>query len=381
MPWRRSARPRQSLQARLALLYGFCFVLSGAVLLAFVDLPLLTVRNTVPGPGQNPHTSAGASSGPQYDTNLHQILAYSVIALAVMVVLSLPLGWLIAGRALQPLRAITTSARIISAGNLHERLGIDGPYDEFRQLGDTLDDLFGRLEAAFEAQRHFVANASHELRTPLTAERAILQVALSDPQASVVTLREACQNVLALGEQQERLIEALLVLAAVERGIDQHEPFDLPAVVEKTIESRRAEAERQGIDIDVTLAAASASGHPRLVESLVANLVENAVRHNVPGGRMEVTTTTIAGQASLTVRNTGPVIPHDQIERLFRPFQRLGTERVGRIGGPAGGHGLGLAIAEAIARAHGATLSASARAGGGLVIEARFPAPESRTPH
>jgi signal transduction histidine kinase len=380
MSGRRSPRPRQALRTRLALLYGLFFVLSGAVLLAFVDLPLLTVRNTVPVPGQNPHTSVGASSGLQHDTNLHQILTYSAIALTVMAALSLLLGWLIAGRALQPLRAITTSARIISAGNLHERLGIDGPYDEFRQLGDTLDDLFGRLEAAFEAQRHFVANASHELRTPLTAERAILQVALSDPQATVVTLREACQDVLALGEQQERLIEALLALATSERGIEQRESFDLAAVVEKTIEARRPEAERQGIDIDVTLAAASASGDPRLVESLVANLIENALRHNVPDGRMEVTTTTVAGLASLTVRNTGPAIPPDQIERLFRPFQRLGTERVGRTGGP-GGHGLGLAIVDAIARAHGATLSASARTGGGLAIEARFPAPESQEPH
>jgi signal transduction histidine kinase len=366
------ARPRRALRTRLAVLYGvFCFV-SGTVLIAFVDLPLLTVGDTVPVPDGS---SLGVPPSPRHETNIHQVFLYSAIALGVLAVLSLPLGWLIAGRALRPLRAITLSARVISAGNLHERLDIDGPYDEFRQLGETLDDLFGRLEAAFEAQRHFVANASHELRTPLTAERAILQVALSDPDADSATLREACHEVLALGARQERLIEALLDLATGERGIEQREVFDLATVVEKAVETRRPAADLRSIDIEVTLTAAPVSGDPRLVESLVANLVENALRHNVVSGRVEVTTTTVAGQASLLVRNTGPAVPPDQVDRLFQPFQRLAAERVGHTAEAAGGHGLGLAIVDAIARAHDATRTASARAGGGLDIEVRFPSP------
>ena len=376
MAERRSPRPRQALRTRLALLYGIFFFLSSAVLIAFVGLPFLTVSDSVAVPGQNAH----ASRGPQHDTNIHQILIYSAVALAMMAVLSLPLGWLVAGRALQPLRAIMLSARIISAGNLHERLDIDGPDDELRQLGETLNDLFSRLEAAFETQRHFVANASHELRTPLTAERTVLQVALSDPEASVATLREACHDVLALGAQQERLIEALLTLATSERGIEHREVSDLATVVERTIAACRPEAERRGITIDVTLDTALASGDPRLLESLAANLVENALRHNVAGGRAQVTTATIAGQASMAVRNTGPAIPADQIERLLRPFQRLGTERVAQPGRPVGGHGLGLAIVDAIARAHEATLTASARTGGGLDIEVRFPPAQCHEP-
>ena len=141
-----------------------------------------------------------------------------------------PGGWLIAGRLLRPLRTITATARDISASNLNRRLSLDGRDDEFAELGETLDDLFGRLEASFESQRHFVANASHELRTPLTAERTLLQVALADPDATAPTLRAACEQVLALGDQQERLIEALLTLATSEGGIEQWEPFDLAAV-------------------------------------------------------------------------------------------------------------------------------------------------------
>ena len=230
-------------------------------------------------------------------------------------------GWLIAGRLLRPLRTITATARDISASNLNRRLALDGRDDEFAELGETLDDLFGRLEASFESQRHFVANASHELRTPLTAERTLLQVALADPDATAQTLRSACEQVLALGDQQERLIEALLTLATSERGIEQWEPFDLAAVAWHVVTIRREEAERRGVHIETRLAAAPATGDPSLAESLVANLVDNAIRHNSSDGTAEISTAAAGGQATIRVRNTGAVIPPEQLDRLFQPFR------------------------------------------------------------
>jgi signal transduction histidine kinase len=286
-----------------------------------------------------------------------------------MVVISFVLGWLIAGRFLRPLRTITATARDISASNLNRRLSLNGRTDEFKDLAETLDDLFERLESSFESQRRFVANASHELRTPLTAERTLLQVALADPDATAETLRSICHDVLALGEQQERLIEALLTLASSERGIEQREPFDLAEIARQVLLSRHQEAQRLGIQVYTTLATAQATGDPSLVESLVANLVDNALRHNVAGGRIAIATTTTAGHASITVRNTGTVIPPTEVERLFQPFQQLGGERIRHTGGL----GLGLAIVRAIASAHGATLIPHAHPEGGLDIEVTFP--------
>jgi signal transduction histidine kinase len=354
-------RPRRTLRMQLTLLYAGPFLISGAALLG---IPLLGVKETAPANGQGgPPAAAGRGS------DLHQLFTLSAIGLAVMVVISLGLGWLIAGRFLRPLRTITATARNISASNLHRRLGLTGRDDEFKDLAETLDDLFGRLEAAFEAQRHFVANASHELRTPLTAERTLLQVALADPYVTVDKLRSACQDVLALGEQQERLIEALLTLASSEQGIEQREAFDLGEIAREAVGAREQEALRRGIRLDVTPAPARAAGDPNLVRSLVANLVDNAVRHNASGGRVEVATTTTPQGARITVRNTGPVIPPTEVERLFQPFRRLGSQRIRY----ADGHGLGLAIVRAIAGAHGAALHPRARPGGGLDIEVTFP--------
>jgi signal transduction histidine kinase len=367
---RRSGR---SLRARLTLLYAGFFLAAGAILLVLADLPLLTVRRTVqaPGTGARAHVAGGASVNLQTSTNLGQLAVYSGIALAVMAVLCLPLGYLLADRVLRPLRAITASARIISAGNLHERLGLDAPFDEFTQLGEALDELFGRLETAFEAQRHFVANASHELRTPLTAQRTLLQVALADPAADAETLRTTGEQLLDLGAHQERLIEALLTLAGSERGLEQHDRFDLADIAEQVLLTRRQDAERRAVRIDATLTAAPIAGDPSLVRSLVANLVDNALRYNVPEGKVEISTATTGGRPSLTVGNTGPVIPPGQIEALFQPFQRLGGQRIRH----SDGHGLGLAIVRAIAIAHGAALTTRARPEGGLDIQVTFPAP------
>jgi signal transduction histidine kinase len=354
------------LRTRLALFYGGLFLAASAVLLIFAALPAVQIKKT---------SRVGAGHpGVHSASNLHQVLGYSGIALAAAAVVAAALGWLAADRALRPLRAITRSARAISVSNLRERLSLNASYAEFAELGETLDDLYGRLEASFESQRRFVANASHELRTPLAAERTVLQVALADPDATAETLRSACEELLILGEQQERLIDALLTLASSQQGIDRWEPTDIAAITASVIAGRTEEAMRRGIHIDAALAPAVALGDPRLVESMVANLVDNALRHNLPGGSAEVGTGMTAGLATVSVANTGLVIPAAEIDRLFQPFQQLGTDRVGRGGRDdrGGGHGLGLAIVRAIAVAHGAALTARARPGGGLTIEVSF---------
>jgi signal transduction histidine kinase len=350
--------PRVTLRVQLALLYAG-FLTCGAALLL---VPILTIHQAVPE-GADGRVLAGI----QANTDAQVIRA--VATLAGLIMLSLAAGWLIAGRFLRPLRTITVTAQDISARNLNRRLALTGRNDEFKDLGDTLDGLFERLEASFESQRHFVANASHELRTPLAAERTLLQVTLADPEATVDTLRETCQQVLVLGDQQERLIEALLTLASSERGVEQWEPFELADIAGQVIDERRQEAERRGIHLQAALTAAPATGDPSLAESLVANLVDNAIRHNVPGGRAEVSTTMTDGRAVIRVTNTGTVIPPAELDRLFQPFQQLGHERI-RHGDR---YGLGLAIVRAIAAAHKATITATARPEGGLDLEVSFP--------
>jgi signal transduction histidine kinase len=349
-----------SLRTRLTLLYAGLFLVMAVVMLA---VPLLSVSET---------TEVGSSAPPVVrhpGWPLIPHLSVLLISLAVAVAVSLWLGWLFSGRLLRPLRAIVATARDISATNLSRRLRTSRRDDEFSQLGQTLNDLFARLEASFESQRHFVANAAHELRTPLTAERTVLQVALGDPDASATTLRAACDEVLRLGEQQEKLIDALLTLASSERGISHAKPFDLADVARAAIRDTK---------IAARLGPAPAEGDPRLAESLAANLAGNAIRHNVPGGWAEIETGTAAGRAFLRVRNTGPVIPPAEVGRLFQPFQRLGGERVRRD--RDSGYGLGLAIVRAIAAAHAARISASPRPGGGLDITVIFP-PRSQASH
>jgi signal transduction histidine kinase len=368
--------PRRTLRAQLALLYAAVFCTSAAALaaVAVIFKPNFLVGSSCqaaphtpshPMPcGQPAHLSFTGTIAHDASQNVA-----GVAVVAVMVALALMVGWLIADRVLQPLRTITATARDISARNLHQRLALDGPGDEFRQLGETLDGLFGRLEASFQAQRRFVANASHELRTPLTAERTVLQVALANPDATAQTLRSACEKALKWGDQQERLIESLLTLASSERGVERWESFDLADIARKVILDRHHEAERRDIRIDATLTAAPATGDPALAESLMANLASNAIRHNLDGGRVEIATTITDGQAVLTVSNTGPLVPPDEVDRLFQPFQRLGTQRIRH----ASGHGLGLAIVRAIVSVHGAALTPKARAEGGLDITVSFP--------
>jgi signal transduction histidine kinase len=306
---------------------------------------------------------------------LHQLFMKSGVALALMAAVSILLGWIFAGRVLRPLRTITERAREISASNLDERVALAGPDDELTQLADTFDDLLGRLETAFSAQRQFVANAAHELRTPLTRAQTLGEVALGDPAATVDSLRASHARVLAAGRQQERLIEALLTLARSERGLDEREPFDLASVTAAMLHGRNREAKRRGLYVHATLEAAETAGDPRLAERLVANLLDNALRYNVEHGRIDVTTTARAGRALLSVVNTGPTIPPKEVDRLFRPFQRLGAERTDQ----SDGLGLGLSIVRAIAAAHQATLRGEAQPNGGLEIEVGFPS-RSRIP-
>ena len=352
---------RRTLRVQLTLLYAVPFMLSGAALLT---IPLFGIRQSAPANG----SGGGGVPPAQPDDSAHSLLGATALGYAAMVLVSLALGWLIAGRFLRPLQVITATARDISATNLHRRLGIEGRTNEFAELANTLDDLFERLERSFDSQRRFVANASHELRTPLTAERTLLQVALADPDADVSTLRAVCQETLDLGRLQERLIAGLLTLATSEQGVQHREPADLADLVASAVGERRPEARRLGLQLRTDLAAAPISGDLILVESLIANLLDNALRHNVAGGQVLATTTADDAGARIVVENSGPVIPPDEVERLFEPFQRLGGQRLRHDG-----HGLGLAIVRAIATAHGARVVPVARPDGGLRIEVTFP--------
>ncbi|HEX6489894.1 MAG TPA: ATP-binding protein [Gaiellaceae bacterium] len=373
--------PRNTIRLRLTLLYGALFLVSGAVLLAITyifvahrlnngGLFITTGKPVLGNPGLGlPGGTASLTPAQvtvvaqrQSNAALHQLVIQSGFALGIMAVASIWLGWLVAGRALRPLRTITTAAREISAGSLHRRLALAGPDDELKQLGKTFDELLARLEASFDAQRRFVANASHELRTPLTLERAQIEVALADPDSSVETLTEMAQRVLATNEQQERLIEALLTLSRSQRGLDRHERISLVAVIEEAL----ATVDHGGLTVTSDLQPAHTTGDPRLVERLAVNLIGNAVSHNVPKGRVAVRTASSNGRALLAVENTGPLIAPEEVERLFQPFQR--RERTS-----ANGSGLGLSIVDSIAAAHDASVTAEPLAGGGLRIAVAFP--------
>jgi signal transduction histidine kinase len=312
---------------------------------------------------------AGSVQTAQRAADSHQLLVNSGVALAIVAVLALLAGWLVAGRMLRPIRTITRTAQRISSASLHERLALDGPPDELKELGDTLDELFGRLDAAFEAQRHFVANASHELRTPLTAERNLLQVALDDPNTSAESWRSTAKELLDSNDEHKHLIEALLALASSEGALEQRERTDLADICRTTLPRPGLETERLALQVDTALHPAPLDGDPRLVERLVTNLIDNATCHNVEGGHVHISTDATDGGAVLRVTNTGPIIAPGEIDRLFRPFQRLDPRRTHH----KGGHGLGLSIVRAIATSHEAVVNARPLPGGGLSVTVTFP--------
>jgi signal transduction histidine kinase len=368
---------------RLTLLYGSLFLASGAALLVVTYLLMaeFTSANNATGGSTTGSRPGGIERLPPSAVSLpaqqeaavrHDFLLGSAIALAIMVIVAIWLGWLVAGRVLRPLRLMTAAAQRISEVNLHERLALRGPDDELKDLGDTIDGLLGRLEGAFDAQRRFVANASHELRTPLTVERVMLETALADPDAGADSLRATCEDLLATSQQQEQIIQALLTLARSQRGLEHREPFDLAAVTSEVLAARYPEVLRRGLRIDAALAPAMSTGDPQLAQRLVANLTDNALRHNVPDGWVDVATGTRAGRPVIWVANSGPLISQEEVGRLFQPFQRGGQDRTARPHEGAG-LGLGLSIVEAIAAAHGATVRPKAQAGGGLDIEVAFP--------
>lgn len=299
---------------------------------------------------------------------LDQLLTQSAAALVTMTVVSVGLGWVIAGRALRPLRTMNAAARAVSASNLDERLVLTGPRDELHQLGSTFNDLLGRLEAAFEAQRLFVANASHELRTPLAVQRAMLEVAMADPALTLDSLRATCGELLESGRDQERLLDALLALAQSERVPARIDTVDLADMVGRVLELRRPDIDRRGLRATTALEPARTAGDPRLVERLLDNLVVNAVVHNVTGGSLDVATSMSGGRSTVSVSNSGRVVEAGDVQRLLGPFERTAASRADH----GDGSGLGLSIVRAVVRAHDADLMVTPLRTGGLRVDVRF---------
>jgi signal transduction histidine kinase len=368
-----------NIRARLTLLYSVLFVLSGAALLTITYLLVSQTRRDIvfrningqggPPPADLPDLAvhARAEAERQHQATLHSLLTYSGVALAIMTVLALMLGWLMAGRILSPLRTMIATIQRISARNVHDRLAATGPRDELKDLSDTVDGLLHRLETALDAHKRFVANAAHELRTPLTLEHALIEEILTDRTATLPQYRALVERLLQLRQQQAAMLESLLTLAGSERGLAQHDHVDLSEIADRTVTAYRVGALHAGVRLAASIEPAWTTGDPALVERLVANLVDNAIAYNVPGGAVRVTTGVRDGHPTLTVTNTGDPIPPDRVDTLFEPFQRLD-----RTTGPAGHHGLGLSIVRAIAAAHDATLDAVPGTDGGLHIQVTF---------
>lgn len=385
----------QRMRTRLAVFYALLFLLAGVVLLALsytllvsVLLPtaapatkLLTPQEKALLPVCKPlPTSASllaqcnhliniVGGGPKTrgDT-LAALRKASAIGLGVLTIAAAGLGWLVAGRALRPVRSITEAARQASELRLGQRLALTGPDDELKQLADTFDVMLERLDAAFTSQKRFVANAAHELRTPLTAMRTAIEVTLSKPTRTPEQLEAMAARVKRSIERAEATVEALLTLATSEVGPTVQEPIDLATAAEDALDAAHAAIDQHDITVEAALEPAPAHGDRVLLERMIANLVENAVRHNHPGGWIGIRTIRQADSAVLEIANTGPSIPEEQIPTLFEPFARA-NHRLNS----ADGVGLGLSIASAIAGAHDATITGRPRPGGGLEMSVAIP--------
>jgi two-component system sensor histidine kinase VanS len=364
---------RMSVRTRLTAVYGTVLVTTEATLLTVVYLvmryiPTIAIIVDPPasmsaglhgGLAAGAHRSVGIA-----ESNVLPTLGWvSAASLVVVTAGGLLVCWIVAGRVLSPLSRITAAARSATAGTLDRRIGLTGPDDELKQLADTFDGMLARLEREFDANQRFAANASHELRTPLAVVRTMLQVALADPDNH--DLRELGPKLLAANARGIATTEALLVLASAQHGDIRNEVVDLAALAADIAALVRPEARHRGVTVQTRFQPASVDGDPVLLRQLLLNLVQNAVRHNIPGGRAEVT----VADVTLTVANTGPVLPADSLGTLFEPFHRAqGRTR----SGSGDGHGLGLAIVRAIADAHGASIHAEARPDGGLIVAAAF---------
>jgi signal transduction histidine kinase len=379
-----------TIRVRLTVLYGSLFFVAGLVLVAatyllvanrlkYVDVPLNKSDTVVAVRDEMPTATDEASIAEQkqklreaYERarekfraeTLNTVLGQGTAALGVVGIAAVWLGWVIAGRALRPLQQITETAKRVADRSLHERIGLTGPRDELRELGDTFDAMLERLDRSFDGQRRFVGNASHELRTPLAINRTLLEVALNRPDACS-QVKQLGQTLLEVNARNEKLIEGLLTLARSEAAVASAQRGDLSDVARHVLDQLPG----GDITVESELDNASVTGDPVMLERLAHNLVENALRYNNPGGRVSVTTHNGDGTARLTVTNTGPVIPQYEIPRLFEPFRRL-SDRIGS----ARGTGLGLSIVKSVAHAHGGAVKASPNPGGGLVVQVTLPA-------
>jgi len=310
-----------------------------------------------------------ASAAAQRAQTLGHLLYYSLGALAVVAAVSAWLGWIVAGRALRPVHAITAAARAASEENLSQRIALTGPEDELKELADTFDAMLGRLDAAFASQRRFVADASHELRTPLTVMRTAIDVTLAKPGRTPAQLEAMAAEVHQAVDRAEALIEALLTLARSDRGSGPREPLDMAVLAEDALDAAAPAIRARPVTIEAALRPGPALGDPVLVERLITNLVDNAVRHNVPDGWVQVATGTRAGMAFIEVANGGAPIPEEVVPSLFEPFRRLSD----RAGSPDG-TGLGLSIVRSVAVAHHGQVTARHRPAGGLEVSVLLPA-------
>jgi signal transduction histidine kinase len=393
----------QRVRTRLAVFYAVLFLLAGVVLLAltYTLAAAVLLPRATPGPKLLPPQERTLSAeckplptSPSLRAECNHFIATSggsvqargdalaalriasAIGLGVLALAAAGLGWLASGRALGRVRSITEAARRASELRLGQRLALTGPDDEFKQLADTFDVMLERLDAAFTSQKRFVANAAHELRTPLTAMRTAIEVTLSKPTRTAEQLEAMATRVTRSVEQAEATIEAMLTLATSEAGPIAQEAVDLATAAEDALDATHTAVEQRQIKVEATLEPALAQGDRVLLERMVANLIDNAVRHNNPGGWIGVRTIQQADGAVLEIANTGANVPAEQIPTLFEPFAS-GKQRVSH----ADGVGLGLSIASAIAHAHNATITARPRSGGGLEVSVTIPAnPSSRHP-
>ncbi|MGH8963483.1 MAG: sensor histidine kinase [Jatrophihabitantaceae bacterium] len=387
---------RPTLRIRMALLYGGLVLLVGVSLL-FTSIVLLkqainnvgffhtlgkvTVTDPSGSASPTPIDPSGIGAHAQ-STAVNYLLSTGLIYFGIIVVIGTTGGYLLAKQALRPIAKLTATARQLSTENLDQRINLGGPDDELRELADTFDEMLGRLDAAFDSQRLFVANASHELRTPLSVMKTELEVTMGDPDADVAELRRMGEVLTQATERAQRLVASLLTLArlqAVERGeLEVREPVDLATLVPDVLDGVAAEAGAKGVSIETEIEAAAAMGDPRLLERLIGNLVENAIRHNVPDGWLRVTTGQTAERVWLHVSNGGSVIAASDVDTLFEPFRRGGRVRTATRGA-----GLGLAIVRLIVDAHHGRLQAAAPPFGGLAIRIELPRyskPGARTP-
>jgi signal transduction histidine kinase len=397
--WRAGA---STIRVRLTLLYAGAFLLAGAVLVGLLYFFMaqaldrqLATRFRI-SDEQFGNLTAVETGSPRLvvlreelqvqfqqdrDHTLNTVLVASLIALAVVGVIAGGFGWFVAGQVLQPLQEITATARRVAVAgadrSLHERIALTGPNDEIKDLADTFDAMLERLDHAFNSQRRFVANASHELRTPLAINRTLIEVALDNPEAGE-RLRQLGTTLLAVNQRHERLIDGLLTLASSEQGVATRTVVDMAEVARHVVMECRAFEQEAGVDVCTDLQPAPVEGDPILLERLVQNLVDNAIRYNVPeGGWLAITTGVVNGFAQLVVENSGPLIPAYEVPGLFEPFRRMpDSERLaGRTNNGRGrGAGLGLSIVHAVTHAHEGSVQAAPRSDGGLTVRVRIAA-------